>query len=158
MPRKNKNYLALMVWIVALIAIGSIIGSLTQAEIGTWYNTLKRSSLTPPNAVFPVAWTMLYALLGICGWLIWRTRAFSGLKFIKSVFVTQLILNWSWTPLFFHYHLIELALLVLCVMDCLVATLIWQAYPKIKSVSLLMMPYLLWILFATYLNFHIAWF
>lgn len=152
---KNKSYIPLLIWIVALIAVGSIIGSLTKPEISTWYSTLNRSYLTPPNYVFPIAWTILYGAIGACGWIIWRTSPFAKLKVIKTLYVIQLILNWSWTPLFFHYHLTGLSLLVLSSMDILVGALIWLAYPRIRSVSLLMILYLLWILFASYLNFYI---
>lgn len=151
----NKNYLSLPIWIVALIAIGGVIGSFTKPEISTWYSTLHRSTMTPPNYVFPVAWTILYGIIGACGWLIWRPQASPKLSVIKTLYVTQLILNWSWTPLFFHYHLTGFSLLVLVAMDILVSTLICLAYQKMRAVSLLMIPYLSWILFATYLNFYI---
>lgn len=154
----NKTYLSLIMWIVALIAIGGAIGSLTKSDISTWYSTLNRSSLTPPNYVFPVAWTILYGIIGACGWLIWRNQAFPKLVALKALYVTQLILNWSWSPLFFHYHLTGLSLILLSSMDILVSTLIFLAYPKIRAVSLLMTPYLLWILFASHLNFYIWWF
>ncbi len=152
---QNKNYFSLIIWIVALITIGGVIGSLTKPEISTWYSTLNRSTLTPPNYVFPVAWTILYGIIGVCGWFIWRSQAFPKLSIIKTLYVAQLILNWSWTPLFFHYHLTGLSLVVLVAMDILVATIIWLSYRKIRLVSVLMMPYLLWILFATYLNLYI---
>ena len=152
---KSKSKLSLIIWIVALIVIGGVIGSLTKPEISTWYSTLNRSILTPPNYVFPVAWTILYGIIGACGWLIWRASAFPKLSIIKTLYVTQLILNWSWTPLFFHYHLTGLSLVVLGLMDILVGTIIWLAYRKMKAVSLLMVPYLSWILFASYLNFYI---
>ena len=155
MNPRTKNHLCLIIWVVALIAIGWIIGSLTKAEISTWYNTLNRSSLTPPNYVFPVAWTILYGAIGACGWVIWREPSFPKLRVIKILYVVQLVLNWSWTPLFLHYHLIGLSLVILGSMDILVGIIIWPSYPKIRSVSLLMIPYLLWILFASYLNFYI---
>lgn len=155
MNQGTKNHLSLIIWIMALIAIGGIIGSLTKPEISTWYSALNRSTLTPPNYVFPVAWTILYGIIGTCGWLIWRPQAFTQLSVIKTLYVTQLILNWSWTPLFFHYHLKGLALVVLVLMDILVGALICIAYRKMKAVSLLMIPYLSWILFASYLNFYI---
>jgi len=155
MKIKNTNYLSLFLWIAVLIAIGSIIGSLTKPEISAWYSNLNRSALTPPNYVFPVAWTILYGIIGTCGWIIWRAPSFSRLRFMKSLYVIQLILNWSWTPLFFRYHSMGLSLLVLVVMDITVSMIIYLAYPKIKSVSLFMTPYLLWILFASYLNFYI---
>ena len=142
---------------MALIAIGGVIGSFTKPEISTWYSTLHRSTLTPPNYIFPIAWTILYGIIGACGWLIWRESSFPKLKVLKTLYVIQLILNWSWTPFFFRYHLTGLSLLILGAMDILVATLILLAYSKIRSLSLLMTPYLFWILFASYLNFHIWW-
>ena len=157
MNAENKSKLSLILWIVVLIAIGGVIGSLTKTEISTWYSTLNRSNLTPPNYVFPVAWTILYGIIGICGWLIWHEPSFRKLSIIKTLYVTQLILNWSWTPLFFHYHLTGLSLIVLGLMDILVGAIILLAYRKIKAVSLLMLPYLFWILFASYLNFYIWW-
>lgn len=157
MNAENKTRFSLIIWIIVLIAIGGAIGSLTKPEISTWYIALNRSPLTPPNYVFPVAWTILYGIIGACGWLIWRPQAFPKLTAIKTLYAAQLILNWSWTPLFFHYHLTGLSILFLGVMDILVCTLIYFTYPKIRTVSLVMIPYLSWILFATYLNFYIWW-
>ncbi len=155
MNAENKNHLSLIIWIVALIVIGGVIGSLTKPEISTWYSTLNRSILTPPNYVFPIAWTILYGIIGACGWLIWRESSFRKLNVIKIIYLTQLILNWSWTPLFFHYHLTGFSLVVLVAMDILVGILIFLAYRRMRAVSLLMIPYLSWILFASYLNFYI---
>jgi len=154
---ENKNYFSLIIWIVGLIVIGSVIGSLTKPEISTWYSTLNRAELTPPNYVFPIAWTILYGIIGACGWLIWSAQTFPELKGIKTLYATQLILNWSWTPLFFGYHLTGISMIVLGAMDILVGALIFLAYRKMKVVSLLMIPYLSWILFASYLNFYIWW-
>lgn len=154
---QKKNLFPLIVWIVTLIMIGGLIGSLTKPEISTWYSTLNRSTLTPPNYMFPIAWTILYGIIGACGWLIWRNSSFPKLTAIKTLYITQLILNWSWTPLFFHYHLTGFSLIVLGVMDILVGTIICFTYRKLRAASMLMFPYLLWILFATYLNFYIFW-
>jgi translocator protein len=154
---ENKPLISLIIWTLALIAVGSVIGSLTKPEISTWYNTLNRAPLTPPNYVFPVAWTILYGIIGACGWHIWGEQSFPKIKALKTLYIIQLILNWSWTPLFFGYHLPGLSLIILVFMDILVGMIIWLAYPKIKCVSLLMIPYLLWILFASYLNFYIWW-
>lgn len=153
----KKQYLSLALWILALIVIGSLIGSLTQSEITTWYSTLHRSLLTPPDYAFPIVWTILYTLIAISGWIIWRTTLFNHLRFIKCLYVMQLLLNWSWTPLFFSYHLTGLSLAVLLIMDMLVGLIICLSYKNIKAVSLLMMPYVVWIILATYLNFYI-WF
>lgn len=150
-----KKYLSLIIWVMVLITIGGGIGSLTKAEISTWYIVLNRSNLTPPNYVFPIAWTILYGIIGACGWLIWDKALLPTPSLLKALYLTQLMLNWSWTPLFFHYHLTGLAMIVLGTMDILVCALIGVASRKIKMVALLMLPYLAWIVFATYLNFYI---
>lgn len=74
--------------------IGGVIGSLTKSEISTWYNTLNRSPLMPSNYIFPIAWTILYGIIGTCGWFIWHTISFANLNIIKTLYMTQLILNW----------------------------------------------------------------
>lgn len=153
--KSTKSYISLSVWVVSLLLIGTLIGSLTKTEISTWYSSINRSSFTPPNYVFPIAWTILYTILAVCGWLIWKARSFSNLRLIKSLYVMQLILNWCWTPLFFQYHLTGTALVSLLVMDVIVAIIIYLGHVKMRSVSLLLIPYFFWLLFATYLNFYI---
>ena len=152
---KNKSYISLIIWIAALILIGSSIGTLTKSNIDTWYITLNRSPLTPPNYLFGIVWSILYGIIATCGWMIWRQQSFRKLMLIKCLYVTQLILNWSWTPLFFSYHLTGSSLMCVLFMNILVAMIIYVSYSRIKLVSLLMTPYLIWILFATYLNFYI---
>lgn len=155
MRTKNKDYTSLIMGIAVLLLIGWTLGSITKIEVNTWYSTLNRSPLTPPNYVFPIAWTILYVMIGVCGWILWRQKPFPQLSLIKSLYVMQLILNWSWTPLFFRYHLTGSSLVCLLVMDIAVAMIICFSYPKLRFVSLLMSPYLGWILFATHLNFYI---
>ena len=156
MNPKNYSYLYLLIWIIAPIPIGSMIGSFTESEINTWYTGLNRSALTPPNYVFPIVWTILYAMIGAAGWFIWRKSSCRNLNLIKGLYISQLILNWSWTPIFFGAHLIGLALIVLGIMDLLVGALIYLTYPKLKRVAFLLIPYFCWIIFATYLNFYIV--
>lgn len=155
MHLKNRNYLSLILWVVFLISFGSLIGSMTKSEINTWYSLLNRSILTPPAYVFPIAWTILYAMIGFVAWLIWSQSDFPKLGFIKGLFLIQLILNWSWTPVFFHYHLIACALIILFFMDVFLVLLMVFSFSRIKAACLLMLPYLIWIIFATYLNFYI---
>jgi benzodiazapine receptor len=155
MNAKDKSYISLMTWIVWVTLIGFIIGSLTKTEVNTWYSTLNRSNLTPPNYVFGIVWTILYPMLAICGWIIWHKQPFQKLMLIKSLYMVQLILNWSWTPLFFRYHLTGLSFACLLVINIFVAMIIYFSYTRVRLVSLLMIPYLIWMLFATYLNFYI---
>jgi len=160
MEEKYKKYISLTIWITVVISVGALIGSFTKPqpnnEIHNWYFNIKKSPLTPPNYIFPIAWTILYAMIGFSGWVLWQQASnIKNLKIIKGLYLAQMLLNWSWTPLFFGCHLIGLSLLVLILMDIIVALLIFASYGKIKSAAIAMVPYFLWILFATHLNLYI---
>lgn len=155
MKAENKSYIELTIWILTLMLVGSVIGSLTKNSVDTWYQTLSRSSLTPPDYVFGTAWSILYAMIAISGWFIWKAKSCPNIKLIKKLYISQLILNWCWTPLFFGYHLIGPSLICLTMITTLVTILIFKARKNISSASLLLIPYLLWLLFASYLNFYI---
>ncbi|MCX5924844.1 MAG: tryptophan-rich sensory protein [Candidatus Dependentiae bacterium] len=150
-----KSYLFLIISIISLITIGSVIGTFSQNSIDTWYTTLHRSPLTPPNYIFGIAWTLLYAMIATSGWLIWQSKSFSTLHLIKMLYMLQLCLNWAWMPLFFTYHKTGTALICLLLLIFLVSLLIVTMYKKINTASLLLIPYLAWLLFAAHLNFYI---
>ena len=152
----TKKMLSLVLWIVLLVMIGYGLGLLTKASVNDWYQTLNRSPLSPPNYVFGIVWTILYIMLGISGWLIWQSNAFPGLGSIKRYYVAQLILNWSWTPLFFYYHQIDFALICILFLTLLVTLLIVKCFRHLTKVSLLLIPYSIWLLFASYLNLYIV--
>ena len=122
MNDKTKSYIHLIIWIAILLLISSIIGASTKSSVDTWYKTLNRSPLNPPNYLFGVAWSALYAMIAISGWIIWCSDSFTGLKTIKKLYISQLILNWSWAPLFFSYHLIGVSLICLCAIIILVVS------------------------------------
>ena len=151
----HKDYINLIIWITGLILIGSFIGNSTKNNIDSWYNTLDRSSLTPPSYIFSIVWTILYTLIAISGWIIWKAIPDKKIKAIKKIYISQLILNWSWTPLFFTCQLTGLSLLCVNSIILLVAMLIFKSYKTLKTVSLLLLPYLLWLMLASYLNFYI---
>ena len=118
-----------------------------------WYNALNNSVITPDGWVFGVAWTILYALLGIALFLIMnntKTRHSKTKAYV--LFVAQLILNFLWTYLFFGLHMIVASVLCLVV---LLGISIWMAIafkPISKSASYLVWPYVIWLCFALYLN------
>jgi len=155
MRTEKKNYVLLIIWVILLMLIGSGIGFLTKPSVDTWYLTLNRSSLTPPSYVFGTAWSILYAMIAISGWFIWESKSFSQLKLIKILYVLQLVLNWSWTPLFFSYHYTSLALFCIALILVLTIAIIIKAYKQLIQVSFLLLPYITWLLFAGYLNFYI---
>lgn len=155
MTKRSHSLLLLFAWIVALMGMGWMLGLLTQAGVSTWYSTMIRSPLTPPNIAFPIAWTILYILIAISGWFIWRQPPSDRIATIKALFVGQMILNWSWTPIFFSFHWVGLAAFVIMVIALLVAAIILLSLRRMKLVSLLMLPYLCWILFASHLTIYI---
>lgn len=150
-----KRLVQLAMWIGALMIVGWLIGGITKAELTTWYAEINRSPLTPPNYVFPLAWTILYILIAISGWIIWSQTDVANIKLMKGLFIMQLLLNWSWTPIFFKFHMVGVALVVIAAIGVLVATIIYLAHFRIKWVSWLLMPYLLWIIFAGHLTYFI---
>ncbi|MFY7842512.1 MAG: TspO/MBR family protein [Rhabdochlamydiaceae bacterium] len=153
--QQYRNTISLLIWMIIVFSIGFIIGSLTKSQISTWYETLNKSPLTPPNSIFPLVWSILYVILAICGWKLWMDSKEHDIMTAKILYIIQLGLNWSWTPLFFQYHLTGISLLVLVMMDLLTSLIIFFIYPRIKILAFLMLPYLIWILLATYLNFYI---
>lgn len=145
----------LIIWIVCFESIGFLMGLITQANLSPWYEYLNKSSLTPPGFVFSIAWTVLYALLAIIAWILSsRNNALS--KKISVLFALQMLMNWSWTPIFFGLHWLTLSAVWLVSLTCLNAILIFEAKKTDKTIAWLLTPYLLWLLFASYLNVFIA--
>ena len=150
-----RKYLELTFWILALNSIGYLIGYYSQTNVDTWYETLNRSPLTPPNYMFGIVWTCLYTMIAISGWLIFKHPATPNMRPVKKLFIMQLILNWSWTPTFFSLHLTGAALVILVSLVICVGLLILKTYQDTKIASLLLVPYILWLLLATHLNVYI---
>jgi len=141
-------------------AVGFTAASFTRKEVtGDWYKGLKKSSLNPPNWVFPVAWTSLYTAMGVASHMVYESgNGFSGSAALPlSLYAVQLVLNGIWNPLFFCGQRPDLALVDIIALDALVAGTIAAFYKVDRTAAYLMVPYMLWIAFATHLNFSI-WF
>lgn len=122
----------------------------------SWYNTLNKPFFNPPAWLFGPAWTVLYILMAISAYLVWR-KGFKKkqVKEALKVFAIQLVLNLSWSPVFFGAKNILLALFIILVMLVFIAKTI-GAFAKVdKTASYLLYPYLLWVSFATVLNFSV---
>ncbi len=120
---------------------------------GEWYERLKKPSWRPPNRLFAPVWTILYLMIAVAGWLIWRKVGFAGAGLPLSVYVLQLILNAAWTPLFFGLHRPDLGFIdIVLVWVSIIATIL-LFYPIDVAAALLLVPYLVWVTFATALNF-----
>jgi len=152
MHTKHKPTLSLFVWIIVLLAVSGMMGWLTNINTDSWYSQLTRSPLTPPGPVFGIVWPILYVMIAMSGWYLWKTKANSC---IKTLFITQLLLNWAWTPLFFHFHWVSLSVLCIVLLTVLVISLIILCVRDNRLASALLLPYALWLCFATYLNTYI---
>ncbi|HAT8125307.1 TPA: tryptophan-rich sensory protein [Legionella pneumophila] len=128
------------------------LGMLTQANIPSWYEELNKSGLTPPGPVFSIVWSILYALLAIVAWVLWCSRNESEMRSVFYLYSVQMLMNWAWTPLFFMLHWTGLGFLWILVMAGLTGLLILSLKNKKESIAILLLPYLVWLLFAAYLN------
>ena len=152
----NKNsWIKLIIWIITFELIGFSLSIMTEANIHSWYEGLNKSILTPPGFVFSIVWSILYVLLAIAGWMIWQKRENIEMRPALYLYISQLLMNWAWTPLFFQLHLIGYSLIWLLIMTFLTLLTIYSIKNKEKLVSYLLAPYFIWLLFANYLNYSI---
>ncbi|MFP2997487.1 TspO/MBR family protein [Spongiivirga sp. MCCC 1A20706] len=138
------------------LLIGFMSGFATQSSISDWYVGLNKPSFNPPNEVFAPVWAILYVLMGIAAGLVWH-RGFYH-KWVKTAlyhFGFQLLLNGMWSITFFGLRKISWGLLVIIVLNLMIILTIRWFKVVDKRASYLMYPYLLWVLFATILNFSI---
>lgn len=133
------------------IAVGVVIGLITSNSMDL--STLQRPALTPPGVLFPIVWTILYTLMGISTGILEVNKEFDGST--KSIYYAQLFVNALWSIIFFTLKLRLFAFIWVILLDVLVLLMIMNFYRKNKTAGLLQIPYLVWVLFATYLNLGI---
>ena len=134
----------------AAAAIGSAV---TATSVDGWYRTLHKPAWNPPGWVFGPVWTILYCLMAIAAWLVWKKAGWSGAREALSLYLVQLAFNVGWSVLFFGLHSPGLALVeIACLWLLIVATIV--AFRKHSGAAAwLMAPYLAWTTFAALLNF-----
>ncbi len=125
------------------------------AENLEWYKTLTKPFLTPPDWVFGPVWTVLYMMIFVSLVLFLKTGDFAQKLLPLSFFVVQLLLNFAWSPLFFGLHKIKAAFFVICLLWIFILATITSFFPHSKLAAILLVPYFLWVTFATYLNFEL---
>lgn len=135
---------------VLLVAIAAAGGALFPP--GEWHAALVKPSFNPPNTVFAPVWTALYVMMAVAAWRVFRRE---GWKAPLWLWLVQLVLNAIWTPLFFGLHRIDLALADIVVLDVLVIATTVAFFRRDRLAGWLLVPYLVWILFATALTFAI---
>ena len=122
---------------------------------GEWYERLKKPPWRPPNRLFAPVWTVLYLMIAVAGWLIWRKAGLAGAGLPLAAYALQLILNAAWTPLFFGLHRPDLGLVDIVLVWVSIIASIVLFYPIHVGAALLLVPYLAWATFATALNFAV---
>lgn len=140
---------------VIFLVIGGLMSATINSALPGWFANLEKPFLNPPNYVFMPVWTVLYVSLAIFIWLIDRQPHSPLVLRARRLFVWQLILNFFWTPVFFGLHSIWGGLIILLIIDYLVFRLISISFKINKFCALIILPYFLWLLFATYLNLSI---
>lgn len=132
-------------------------GAVTATSAGDWYAALLKPPLTPDGWVFPVVWNFLYFLMAIAAWLVWRAAgSFDKAGLALSLFGLQLSLNLSWSIVFFGLQSPALGVVNAVALDIAIAVTIFAFLRFDRLAALLMVPYLIWTLFATYLTIGIA--
>lgn len=134
-----------------------LIGAIfTANSVQTWYTTLNRPELSPPNWVFGPVWTLLYTLIGISLYIVWTRHVGGRVRTAwLRLFWVQLVLNTLWSILFFGMQNPQWAFYEILVLLASIAGLIGLGFSFDKRVSFLLLPYLCWVSFAMYLNYSI---
>lgn len=143
------NWVALAVFVIIVFAVAAFGAMFTPGE---WYATLEKPSWNPPNWIFGPVWTLLYVMIAISGWLVWQ-RTGPGLA--MGLYAFQLVLNAAWSWLFFGRQAIGAALVDIIVLLSLIVATIVVFWPVSRVAAGLLVPYALWVAFATLLNMTI---
>lgn len=146
-----KRFLPILSFVVISFAVGYLSSMIQEPSMQEWYPSLVKSSLNPPGIVFAIVWPVLYLLMGISAGIIWNMRSIYTWLTIFLFFV-QLGLNLLWSVTFFGMQAPVVALVVLTLLFVAVLMYMAIAYMQRHLVAYLNIPYLLWLLFALYLN------
>jgi benzodiazapine receptor len=151
-----REVLRLIVSIVVCQLAGGIGAIFTSASIPTWYASLNKPAFNPPNTVFFPVWTTLYTLMGIAAFLVWRKGLQERpVRVALGIFAIQLVLNTSWSIIFFGLQSLFVALIVIVFLWVVILVNIVTFWRISKAAGALLIPYILWVSFATLLNYSV---
>ena len=149
---KPQNRSSLIIAILIPLAVGSL-SALISGNMAL-YSTINKPAFSPPSIVFPIVWTILYVLMGISSYIIYSSDSADKTKALK-IYALQLFFNFCWSILFFRYQLYLFSFLWLVILIVLICIMIKDFYKINPAAAYLQIPYLLWCIFAAYLNFSI---
>jgi tryptophan-rich sensory protein len=148
----STQILGLIAWLALTLATGAI-GGLASVNAASFYGQLIQPAWAPPAWLFGPVWSVLYLLMGISAWLVWRAHGFRGARAALTIFVAQLLANALWSWLFFAWRQGGLAFAEVLVLWLLIAATVVAFWRLHRLAALLLVPYLAWVSFATALNF-----
>lgn len=149
-----RKFLKALSWVISFQFIGFLIGQMTKNNIDTWYVHLIKSPLNPPQLVFPIAWSILYVMIALSGYCLFESKEKDN-ALAKIFYIIQIIMNWTWTPIFFGLHQIKLSFIWIIFVGIFTLLTIIASFKKNICASILLMPYFIWVIFASYLNYYI---
>ena len=141
----NSEIKKKIIYIIIPIIIGNLIGIITKNHV--FYI---KASIAPPDIVFPIVWTILYGILGYTYYLLNNEY---NTSLIKKIFILQLIINYIWPIIFFKFGLFFISFLWITLLDIVVLIMLLNLYKINSRVFYLNLPYFIWLLFATILNY-----
>ena len=159
---KLRSALVLVAFLAISFGVAALGSLATLQNVDGWYATAEKAAWNPPNAIFGPVWTLLYTLMSVAAWLVWRERKRVDVRPALTLYVVQLVLNALWTPVFFGLFpaiggpALWIALAIILALDVLVLLTMLRFWPVRKAAAWMLVPYWAWVLFATTLNAALA--
>lgn len=159
---KIRSALVLLAFIAISFGVAALGTVATIQNVDGWYADADKAPWSPPNQLFGPVWTLLYTLMSVAAWLVWRQRERIDVRPALTVYVIQLVLNALWTPVFFGLFPVVgpaalwVALAIILALDVLVLVTMLRFWPVSRAAAWMLVPYWAWVLFATTLNAAVA--
>lgn len=161
-PGTGRQILALVLFVAIAFGVAALGSIATFQNVEGWYAEADKAFWTPPNVVFGPVWTVLYTLMSVAAWLVWREPASRDRSRALGVYIAQLALNAVWTPVFFGLYptigapALWVALAIIVALDVMVLVTMLRFWPVRRLAAVLLIPYWAWVLYATTLNAALA--
>lgn len=153
---KKKDFIKLSISIFVVAVAGAIGSVVTSSSVATWYASLPKPSFNPPAWVFAPVWTILFLLMAIAAYLVWKKGwKRREVRVALGFYLAQLILNVLWSVLFFGYHNLAAAYVEVIILWFAIFLTVEFFRDISKVAARLLLPYLLWVAFAAFLNFSL---
>ena len=155
MQERSSGKWALVGWLTLCFAVPVLSSIFSAKAIPTWYAGLAKPSFNPPNHLFGPIWTVLYTLMGIAAWMVWKQPSSRQRTLALTWFCLQLVLNFLWSFLFFYRHGLQAALGEILALWAAILVAMLLFFRVRRPAGWMLVPYLAWVSFASVLNWEI---